>query len=148
MEEVFNAFGLDAKLIVIQIVNFSILLLALWYFLYTPILNIINERHKKIEQGVQDAENAREKLSRAEEEQQEIITNAHSKADAIVAKSKDHAELKGSEILHEAQEKSERVIEDARQKADVLKQEAQKESEEAVAKMAVLAAEKVLRERK
>jgi F0F1-type ATP synthase membrane subunit b/b' len=46
MGDLFAAFGINWKLLVIQAVNFGVLLLALWYFLYTPVLTMIDERKK------------------------------------------------------------------------------------------------------
>ncbi len=148
MGEVFSAFGLDGKLIVIQIINFGLLLLALWYFLYTPILNLINERQRTVAKGVEDAKRAEAKLERAEGEKQEIIKQAHSEAGTIVSRSKEHAEKQGADIRAEAEQKHDRILAEAKQKAEALKRDAQKESEKEIARTAVLAAEKVLRERK
>lgn len=38
MDQLIQAFGIDAKLITVQIINFGILLAALTYFLYKPVL--------------------------------------------------------------------------------------------------------------
>jgi F0F1-type ATP synthase membrane subunit b/b' len=56
MEEIIHAFGIDQRLIIIQIVNFAILAGALGYFLYTPVLRLLREREEKIAQGLKDAE--------------------------------------------------------------------------------------------
>jgi F0F1-type ATP synthase membrane subunit b/b' len=50
MEAIVEAFGIDAHLIIVQIVNFAILMAALGYFLYTPILNLLRDREEKIAQ--------------------------------------------------------------------------------------------------
>ena len=38
MNELFAAFGIDWKLLLAQGVNFGIVLVALWYFLYRPVM--------------------------------------------------------------------------------------------------------------
>ena len=48
MEEIIKAFGIDGRLIVIQIVNFTILMSILGYFLYTPILNLLRNVKRKL----------------------------------------------------------------------------------------------------
>lgn len=147
MQEIIHAFGIDWRLIVIQIFNFAILLAALWYFLYTPILNMLAERQRKIEQGVKDAENAAKALSDADKTKAEVLTGAQSEASQIVSRAKGHAEEKGAIILSEAETKAERLLREAQARGEEIKQQAQKESEADIAKLAILAAEKVLRER-
>src|SRR3989344_2809326 len=126
MDEIINAFGIDARLIIIQVVNFGILMVALGYFLYKPILRILKEREEKITQGLQDAEAAAQAKAEAGEEKQTILTNAHVAA---------------------AQTKAGAVLSDAELKREQIKAAALKESEKEIATLAVLAAEKVLREK-
>src|SRR3989344_5401181 len=68
MSDLFAAFGVNWKLLLIQAVNFGLLLAALSYFLYKPILKIIDERRHKIAEGVRTAEAAAERLEEAEKE--------------------------------------------------------------------------------
>ena len=147
MEEILVAFGIDWRLISIQIFNFVALVLVLWYFLYQPVLKILNERQKKIEQGVKDAEDAEAALKNADEEKTKIVTEAHTEAGEIVERAKKHADDKGSVIVTEAQGKADRIMVDAKDKGEEIKAQALDESEAEIAKLAVLAAEKVLKEK-
>ena len=144
MEEILVAFGIDWRLISIQIFNFVALVLVLWYFLYQPVLKILNERQKKIEQGVKNAENAEAALKNADEEKVKIVSKAHAEAGEIVDRAKKHAEEKGTVIVSDAQNKADRIMSDAKDKGEELKAQAKEESEAEIAKVAVLAAEKVL----
>ena len=56
MEAIIEVFGLDTKLLFIQAVNFALLLIILWWFLYRPLARIVGERQQVIEKGVKDAE--------------------------------------------------------------------------------------------
>ena len=58
MEEIIHAFGIDWRLIVIQMFNFAVLAGALWYFLYTPVLTILSDREAKLKKGVEDVPQA------------------------------------------------------------------------------------------
>lgn len=147
MSEVLTAFGVDWRLIVIQIFNFALLMGVLWYFLYTPILTIIKERKEHIAKGVQDAEDAAAVKANAEEERAKILTAANAEANVVVEKAKVHAGEKSAEILRAAESKATSVIAEAEEKGEELKRRSQRESEAEIAKTAVLAAEKILHER-
>lgn len=147
MQEVLHAFGIDWRLISIQIFNFALLAIVLWYFLYQPILKILNERQSKIEKGVKDAENAEKSLKNADVEKTKIVAKAHTEAGEIVERAKKHADDKGAVIISDAQDKADRIMSDAKDKGEEIVVMARDESEAEVAKLAVLAAEKVLNEK-
>lgn len=146
MEQLIYAFGLDAKLIVIQIFNFVVLLGLLSYFLYTPILKVLADRKEKIAQGLKDAEDAANALASAETEKKGIVSSAHKEAEEVAARAKQHAEEKGASILTEAEEKAAVIVRNAEEKGEGIKTQAHKDSEAEIAKLAVLAAEKILKE--
>ena len=147
MEQLIHAFGIDVKLIVVQIINFTILVGALSYFLYKPVLKVLADREEKIAQGIKDAEAAAAAKADAESEKQTILSAAHSEAESVANKAKSYAEEKSEGIIAEAHTKAESVIKDAESKGAEIKARAEKESEAEIAKLAVLAAEKVLREK-
>lgn len=148
MEEILHAFGIDWRLITIQVFNFAILMAALWYFLYKPVMKLLAERQEKIAKGVSDAEAAAKQLEEADEEKKEVLSQANQKADEIVAASRTQAEEKAGGIVADAAERSERILEDAKEKSEELKAQALRESEAEITKAAVLAAEKILRKQK
>lgn len=145
MEEILHAFGIDWRLIVIQIVNFSILVGVLWYFLYTPVLKLLNDREAKIRKGIEDAEQAGASLAEADVKKVEIVQGAHVEAGHILSRATAHAEEKKSALIVEAHEKIARDIDGAKAEARELKAQAIKESEAEIAKISILTAEKILR---
>lgn len=147
MEQLIEAFGIDARLILIQVVNFGLLMAILTYFLYKPVLKILAQREEKIAQGVKDAEEAGKAKAEATEEKRVVIAAANKEAEAMTARAKDHAVVKADEILATAQAKAEQVARDAVLRSEEVKAQALKESEAEIAKLAVLAAERVLKDR-
>lgn len=147
MEEIISAFGIDVRLITIQIINFVVLLFALWYFLYTPILKLLADRQEKIKKGVEDAEAAEQSLEEAENTKKEIVAAAHRESEEIVKKAEQHAETKKSEILESAEVRAESLVlaaeKEAAEKVERIKTGAEKE----IAQTAVLAAEKIMLEK-
>jgi len=145
MEEIINAFGIDIRLIIIQVVNFAIMMVVLVYFLYNPILNLLKSREEKIKQGIDDAEMAAHARSQAEEEKKEVLTAAHHEAGEVSLRAKKAAEVTANEIVSEAHDKASDVLKDASVKAEQLRSQIQKEAESEIAQTAILAAEKILR---
>ncbi len=147
MEQLIEAFGIDARLIIIQIINFVVLAGLLSYLLYKPVLNLLAEREEKIKQGIKDAESAAKANAEATAEKQAILSAAEKEAAAIDARAKDFGKQKTEELVAEANAKAATVISEAQAKSAQLKAQALKDSEAEIAKLAVLAAEKILAEK-
>lgn len=147
MEEIIHAFGIDARLIIIQLVNFGILMAVLVYFLYKPILRILQEREDKITKGLKDAEAAAKERAEAGSEKQAILTSAHQSAEEVEKRAKAAAQVEAAEIISGAQDKAASVLADAELKREQIKDMARQESEKEIAQIAILAAEKILREK-
>jgi F-type H+-transporting ATPase subunit b len=147
MEAIVNAFGIDVHLIIVQIINFTILMGLLGYFLYTPVLNLLREREEKIAAGIKDAEAAAVAKAQAEVEKAAVLTEAHHAAAEVNARAKVTAEVAAAEILAAAETIAHAAKAKAVVEAEQLKAAAIKASEAEIAKTAILAAEKILREK-
>lgn len=147
MGELFATFGIDWKLLVVQVVNFLLLLAVLWYFLYRPVIAMMEKRRSVIAGGVAKAAEADTRLKTVREEEREIIGKASQEAEQIIASARVRADEKGNELLQTAHTRAEGILEDAAAQAEEAHRRILKESEREVARTAVLAAEKILRER-
>jgi F-type H+-transporting ATPase subunit b len=147
MEQIIEVFGIDWRILTIQILNFSILLGVLWYFLYKPITTLIENRRAQIIQGVADAERAAAALKDADAKKADILAAAALDAQALIAQARETAKGKEAEIMREAQEKGERVLSEATLKGEEVQREALIKSKEQIAQLIVLGAEKTLRQR-
>lgn len=147
MDQIIHAFGIDTRLIIIQLVNFGLLMFVLGYFLYKPVLKVLADREAKIAQGLKDAEDAAKAKSEAGVEKQAILSSAHADAAAVAERAKKAAEEKASEIVGNAENKAATVVAEAEAKRELIKEQARKESEREIAEIAILAAEKILKEK-
>jgi F-type H+-transporting ATPase subunit b len=147
MSALFAAFGIDWRLLLIQAINFALLLSALTYFLYKPVLKIIDDRQKKIAEGVQTAELAAKKLEDAKSEGEQIVGGAAREAEGLVAGARTRAEERGAEIVKAAEARAHATLKDATERAEESKRAALKQSEREIARAAMLAAEKILRQK-
>ena len=147
MSELFAAFGVNWKLLLIQAVNFGVLLAALSYFLYKPVLRIIDERRAKVAEGVRLAESASQTLADAKEESEQLVGEAARKAEGLAAASRVSAEQKGAGIVKAAEARADVVLAEAAARAEEVKRQTIASSEREIARAAMLATEKLLREK-
>ena len=145
MEPLLSAFGVNWKLLLAHGINFALLLAILSYFLYKPVLRMIDERREKIAEGVRTAERAARSLAEAQKKGDGIVGDASREAEALVKTARARAEEKGAEIVKSAEARAEGVLTDAATRAEEAKRQAIKESEKEIARAAMLAAEKILR---
>ena len=48
MAQVLSTFGIDWRLLIVNAVNFALVLLALWYFLYAPVMRMLESRRERV----------------------------------------------------------------------------------------------------
>ncbi|HEY4487394.1 MAG TPA: F0F1 ATP synthase subunit B [Candidatus Paceibacterota bacterium] len=144
MSDLFSAFGVKWELLLIQAVNFGLLLTALTYFLYKPILKIIDERREKIAESVRVAEAAQRRLEEAKEKGDKMVGDAAKHAESLVASARMKAETTGSEMMKEAQARADQMMVEARARAEEERRKAMMESEREITRAAMLAAEKIM----
>src|SRR3989338_7009702 len=123
MELLLEKLGLEPHILLAQIINFLILIFVLRRFLYKPLIKFLDKRKDIIEKGLNDAQKAKEELSKIQTIKEEKIIEGEREADKIIEKSKKTAEQKSGLILKETQEKSEGIIKEAKQKAEEEKKE-------------------------
>ncbi|MEI7719984.1 MAG: ATP synthase F0 subunit B [bacterium] len=142
MAQLFAAFGVDWRLLVINIINFSLLLLALWYFLYEPLTTMLAARRQKMADGVRDADKARHHLKRIEESRAELLAQAGKDADEVVAKARVSAGEKQQQIVAQGEAAAAALLQEAEARAAEMKHAAIVESKQEVAKLIVLGMER------
>lgn len=144
MGALFAAFGIEWQLLLAQGVNFAIVLVALTYFFYKPVLKMLKEREEKIAGGVRDAEAAARAKSEIEAARDSIISKASADAAGIAARGVEEGKRERAQIIKEAQARAEEVLKSAELQAAEAMRSALKESEKEITRSAILAAEKIL----
>ncbi len=97
-----KSLGINLPSLVAQLVNFTILLVVLYMFAYKPLLKMLDERKRRIQEGLDAAEQAKDRLTRAEEE---------------VASQIERSRQEGQSLIGQAQQVAARIQEEARQQA-------------------------------
>ena len=128
-----------------QMISFAILIWFTVKFIWPPLMNAIEERQRKIAEGLAAADNAQKNLAQAEERANDELKAARSKANEII----DQAHARANQIVEAA--KAEAIAEGARQKAmaeadiEAAQNRAREDLRKQVSALAVTGAEKLLR---
>jgi len=139
--------GIDWKLLLAQAVNFIVLLLVLRRFAYHPMLDFLDKRADRIEQGLKDAEAAGKRLEEAARKEEELLAAACEEAKDLVAKAEIAAEKRAEIIMAEVEMKSETIFEEAKKHAEAEREKIFREAKEELAALVLSATEKVLGEK-
>ncbi|MEI9966658.1 MAG: F0F1 ATP synthase subunit B [Candidatus Moraniibacteriota bacterium] len=111
--EILAKLGIDWKLLLAQAVNFAVLFFVLKHFAYGPLLHFMDERRKKIEQGLENAEAAKQKLAEASEKEQALLRAAREEAKALVAEAEAAARKRAQSREMEAEAKVAALLKEA-----------------------------------
>lgn len=140
-----DALGISGWKLIVQLVSFAIFIILLWKLGGGPIANLLDQREKKIREGMEAADRMKaemeataarneEVLRQARADAQQILVDARATGDAQIARAKEEADKQAGEYLARAQATLQNETESARQQ---LRQE--------IADLAVNAATKIVR---
>lgn len=90
--------GINLGYLIVQIINFAILLVVLRAWVYKPLMGMMQKRHEAIEKGLEDARVAAEARENAEKDAAAIITEAQSKTAQMIREATEKAESANREI--------------------------------------------------
>jgi F-type H+-transporting ATPase subunit b len=144
MSALLATFGIDWHLLLAQSINFIVLVIALTYFLYKPVLKMVRERERVVAKGVDDAREAAEQLAHAGTAAALVVSKADKEAEAIVKAARAEGTQERAKMLADAEARAAQVARDAEARAIETAARARRESEKDIARVAILAAEKVL----
>jgi F-type H+-transporting ATPase subunit b len=147
MQELITTFHIDWKLIIAQLVNFGIILFVLKKFAYGPMMKMMDDRTKKIEKGLKDAQDSHKKLAEIAEKEKEVLVEARKAAQEIVAKAEAVAIKNKEEIIVESKKQAEKILADAAKKIELEKIQMFAEVKMQVASLVISATSKIIDEK-
>ena len=127
-----------------QIIVFVILIWFAMKFIWPPLLGAVEERRKKIAEGLAAADRGEKDLVEAKATANGIVRESRDQAAKIV----DQANRRGNEIVDEAKQaavvEGQRLVGDARQEIDIERSRAREQLRKEVAGIALTAAGRLL----
>lgn len=147
MDELVKTFHIEAGMILAQLVNFVIVFAVLYKFAYGPILKLLNERTKKIEKGLKDAEKSHKKLAEISEKEAAVLVEARKQAQEIIKKAEEMAVTQSQSIVLTAREQTEKMLAVAQKQIEQEKEKILMEVKSEVADLVVMATGKIIHEK-
>jgi F-type H+-transporting ATPase subunit b len=138
--------GINLGLFLLQVLNFVIVLILLYKWAYTPILNMLAKRRSVIAQGLEDARIAAEARANAEAEARQILAKAQSEAAERVREATQRAESVALEVKNEAEGDAVKIREEALTDSAVERERLLGDLRGQVAALAMAAAQKLIGE--
>ncbi|MEM9337468.1 MAG: F0F1 ATP synthase subunit B [Bacteroidota bacterium] len=136
----------DIGLIIWQVVVFTIILLILRLFVWTPILSALKTREFQIEDSLRAADDAKNEMEQIKMDNEYLLQEAKIERDQIVKKARQEASLIIDHAKAETSDITQKMIHDAQDAIQAERRAAVKEIKELIASLSLEVAEKVLRE--
>ena len=109
--------GIHWQKLIIQAINFAVVLVVLWKFAYKPIFNILEARKAKIADGIANAEKIKAELAKTETERQRILAQASDVANGMIEQAREAASRVREVETQKAIAAAEQIIAKAREAA-------------------------------
>src|SRR5262249_53173921 len=105
-----ETFGWNLNLFLSQVISFCIFAYLLQRFAYKPILAVLEERRRRIEEGQLNAEKIKKELAEAEKRYQEIITKANADGQRMIDEARESSAHLSDRKQQEAIAAAEEII--------------------------------------
>lgn len=110
MNVLLSKLGIDWKLLIAQIVNFAILIGALTYFVYRPLLDLLDRRSERVRKAMEEARRIETQNKEMEAIRFEQLTKIDWESGVMLERAKQHAEKLAADIMSSAQKEARELL--------------------------------------
>jgi F-type H+-transporting ATPase subunit b len=115
--ETARTFGWTKENFIAQVISFCIVAFLLHRFAYKPVLAILEERRKRIQEGLANAEKIKAEVARTEQERQTILGQANTQATKMIEEARAAAARVQETETQKAISQAEQIIAKAKEAA-------------------------------
>lgn len=137
-------FGVDTPLLTAQVICFLMLAYILWNYGFKKILGTMEEREKKISDGLRYAEEVKIKLEDAERKHTDTLKEASEEAKKTLASAREQAKNFEEQLRKDAEIRAEDIVRKAGEQMELERQTMVAETKMEFAKLVVKTSAKVL----
>ena len=138
--------GINLGYLISQIINFFLLLILLRYFLYKPVIALLDKRREKIRTDLDEADKARSQAEAAKQEYEKQLEQAREERRSIVAQANEQADKMTEEILEKARAEAQQLVAKTEEEAEALRRQTLVGAQDEIVDLALAAAGKVVGE--
>lgn len=109
-----DALGIDLGAFVFYTLNFLLLLFLLQQFLFRPVLSALTNRETRIRESIENAEQVKQQVARAQQDYEARLNEARQEAARILAQANERAKVVEQEVVANARQEAERIQVEAR----------------------------------
>lgn len=136
--------GIEPNLLIAQLVNFTIIMVLLNKLLYKPILDMLDKRKKKIEEGLAITESMKHEEEKLEVKKAKVLADAKKEALELIEDAKKHAKEEAKQIVDGARKEADEIIEKGKLQSADQKVIMEKEVRQDAVELATLMAKRLL----
>ena len=137
-------FGISLPFLLAQILSFSVVAFVLWKFAFKPVVATLDERQKKIADGLKYAEDMKAQLANTQQQTEATLREAQQKAQAIVAEAQKSAKIFADKQQQDAIEQAAALLTKAQQAIELEKKKMLAEVRTEIARLVVATTQRVL----
>src|SRR5437762_8316582 len=119
MKELLNTFGLEWPKFLAQLILFIIVYFVLKKFAFGPIIAMLEDRRKRIEEGQLNAQKIKQQLAEAEQRHAEILARANAEAQKMIDQARESSAHLAERKQQEAIAAAEQIITKARESSAI-----------------------------
>lgn len=142
--EIFHTLGVDWSLLLAQIINFGVIAFILSYFIYKPVLKVIDERKEKTRKAMKDADDIERAKKDIEQARIDSMRKLDEESRGLMEKAKKHAETVQAELLEKARAEADAALQKGRTQLENERRQALDSLQGTVAKVVMKMTEKIL----
>jgi F-type H+-transporting ATPase subunit b len=139
-----GTFGLNGKLFLAQLLNFGVVVFIVWRWVYRPLVKLIDERSKKINDGLEFSKEAANQLEEISIQKKEVLKQAKAESLKLIEEAGTAAEAVKREKLDETKKEVDRMVEEGKSRIENERQSSYEALKGDIANLVTSATKKVL----
>ena len=141
-----KALGINLPSLLAQLINFFLLLGVLYLLAYKPLLRILDERRRRIQEGLEASEEAKRRLAQTEQGVKAQLEKARQEGQTFIAQAQQIAARIQEEGRQQGRQETERLLARARSEIQLERDNALAQLRREFADLTITAAERVIRQ--
>lgn len=137
-------FHIEIPRLIASAINFGLVAIALYYLAFRPVLRTMDERNRKIEDGLKYADEMKERLAETEAMHEEKLRSASLEAKRIVSEAREQAKAQAERQAAQARNQAEDLLKKAQESIEAERRSMLEEVRGEVARLVVATSSKVL----